>query len=136
MAIFVFWGYRDDGGDLELAGGYMAELEGRTEDGGEDRDQLVCAVLQGGGLSTLLSRQTGVCHPKEKPIKTITPSEGKTDQNYNAAALSTHLQSLQRLKKLTTTLYMIFYRTGNHTDVENSNINTSSPYCRDEPAPS
>ena len=60
MAIFVFGGYRDDGGDLELAAGYMAELEGRTEDGGEDRDQLVCVVLQGGGLSKLVSRQTPV----------------------------------------------------------------------------
>ena len=39
-------------------------------------------------------------------------------------------------KKLTITLHMILYRTGNPTDVENSNINTSSPYCRDEPAPS
>ena len=70
MAIFVFWGYRDDGGDLELAAGYMAQLEGRTEDGGEIRDQLVCVVLQGGGISKLVSRQTPVCRDKHVFVTT------------------------------------------------------------------
>ena len=46
-----FLGHRDDDEDLEAAG-YLAELEGRTEDCDEDSGQLVCTVLQGGGRQT------------------------------------------------------------------------------------
>ena len=74
---FWFLGYRDDGGDLEAAG-YLTELERRSEDGGEDSGQLVCAVLQGGGRhSVRTSSLAAVLLPEEPPYFALLHDEGR-----------------------------------------------------------
>ena len=73
----MFLGYQDNGGDLEAAG-CLTELEGRIEDGGEDRGHLVCAVLQGGGqYSIRTSSLTAILLPEELPYSMLLHNEGR-----------------------------------------------------------